>query len=117
PGLPELEQHKVGRVELLATDFETFEFHVRDLLAPALSPGRFTTAGEIEAITVNRWPPGYAPEYNPLSDAAPDLVSSLASLDAVRKRFGRIAIANSDVGGGAYTDVAIEQGHRAVMEL
>jgi spermidine dehydrogenase len=117
PGLPELEQHKVGRGELLATDFETFEFHVRDLLARALSPGGFNTAEEIEAITVNRWPHGYAPEYNPLWDAAPDLASSLASLDAIRKRFGRIAIANSDVGGGAYTDVAIEQGHRAVMEL
>jgi spermidine dehydrogenase len=35
----------------------------------------------------------------------------------VRKPLGRIAIANFDVGGGAYTDVAIEQGHRAVHEL
>jgi spermidine dehydrogenase len=34
-----------------------------------------------------------------------------------RKRFGRIAIANSDAGNGAYTDIAIEQGHRAVTEL
>ena len=102
---------------MLATDFDTFEFHVRDLLARALAKGGFNAADEIEAITANRWPHGYAPEYNPLWDAAPDLASSLASLDPARKRFGRIAIANSDVGGGAYTDVAIEQGHRAVMEL
>jgi spermidine dehydrogenase len=34
-----------------------------------------------------------------------------------RKRFGGIAIANSDAGMGAYTDVAIEQAHRAVHEL
>ncbi len=34
-----------------------------------------------------------------------------------RARFGRITIANSDAGGGAYTDSAIDQGHRAVMEL
>jgi spermidine dehydrogenase len=34
-----------------------------------------------------------------------------------RQRFGRIAIANSDSGMGAYTDVAIEQAHRAVHEL
>ena len=34
-----------------------------------------------------------------------------------RARFGRIAIANSDSGGGAYTDVAIDQAHRAVTEL
>jgi spermidine dehydrogenase len=116
-GMPELEQHKAGRAELLATPFATFEFHIRDLLARALGPGGFDPAQEIEAITVNRWPHGYAPEYNPLWDAAPDLASSLAALEPLRKRHGRIAIANSDVGGGAYTDVAIEQGYRAVQEL
>jgi spermidine dehydrogenase len=30
---------------------------------------------------------------------------------------GNISIANSDAGMGAYTDVAIEQAHRAVNEL
>jgi spermidine dehydrogenase len=34
-----------------------------------------------------------------------------------RAPFGRITIANSDAGGAAYTDSAIDQGHRAVMEL
>jgi spermidine dehydrogenase len=34
-----------------------------------------------------------------------------------RQRFGHIAIANSDSGMGAYTDVAIEQAYRAVHEL
>jgi hypothetical protein len=32
-------------------------------------------------------------------------------------QFGRISIANSDADGGAYTDSAINQGHRAAMEL
>ena len=34
-----------------------------------------------------------------------------------RKRFGRIAVANSDSGATAYTDVAIDQAYRAVDEL
>jgi spermidine dehydrogenase len=34
-----------------------------------------------------------------------------------RSPFGKITIANSDAGGGAYTDSAINQGHRAVNEL
>jgi spermidine dehydrogenase len=34
-----------------------------------------------------------------------------------RKPFGRISIANSDAGGQAYTDTAIDQAYRAVSEL
>ena len=34
-----------------------------------------------------------------------------------RKQFGRIAIANTDSGATAYTDVAINQAFRAVNEL
>jgi spermidine dehydrogenase len=117
PGIPEHEQNKAGRAELLATPFGTFEYHIRDLLGRALGPGGFDPADDIEAMTVNRWPHGYAPEYNPLWDSAPNLASALASLEQLRTRRGRITIANSDVGGGAYTDVAIEQGHRAVQEL
>jgi spermidine dehydrogenase len=116
-GLSEHEQHKLGRAELLATPFATFEFAIRDLLDRALGAGGFQPATDIEAITVNRWPHGYAPEYNPLWDKEPNLASYMSGLERRRHRFGRIAVANSDVGGGAYTDVAIEQAHRAVHEL
>jgi spermidine dehydrogenase len=34
-----------------------------------------------------------------------------------RKRFGRIAIANSDAAAIAYSDAAIDQAYRAVSEL
>ena len=34
-----------------------------------------------------------------------------------RKRFGRIAIANSDAGAAAFTNQAIDEAHRAVEEL
>jgi spermidine dehydrogenase len=117
PGLPELEQHKVGRAELLETPFATLEQHLRDLLGRAFGAGGFDPATDIEAITVNRWPHGYAPEYNSLWDPEADLAASMKTRELWRRRAGRIAIANSDVGGGAYTDVAIEQGYRAVREL
>ena len=72
-------------------------------------------ARDIEGIAVNRWPHGYAPEYNFLvdGDTPPGKMPNVIG----RQRFGRIAIANSDSGMGAYTDVAIEQAHRAVHEL
>jgi len=115
PGLPEHDQNRLGRAELLSTPFETFERNIRDQLARTLGTGGFDPARDITAITVNRWPHGYAPEYNPLFD--PDVSEAARPHVIGRAQFGRITIANSDSGGGAYTDSAIDQGHRAVMEL
>jgi spermidine dehydrogenase len=114
-GLPEREQHKVGRAELLATPFEMFERNIRDQLGRTLGGGGFDAARDIEGIAVNRWPHGYAPEYNSLidGDTPPERMPNIIG----RQRHGNIAIANSDAGMGAYTDVAIEQAHRAVSEL
>ena len=115
PGLTEHEQNRVGRAELLATPFETFERNIRAQLGRMLGAGGFDPASDITAITVNRWPHGYAPEHNSLFDA--DIPESEQPHVIGRARFGRIAIANSDSGGGAYTDVAFEQAYRAVHEL
>ncbi len=115
PGLSEYDQNRAGRAELLATSFETFERNIRDQLARMLGPGGFDPARDIEGIAVNRWPHGYAPEYNSLfdkdndADHTPNLVA--------RRPFGRIAIANSDSGFAAYTDSAIDQAHRAVSQV
>ncbi|HEY3850101.1 MAG TPA: FAD/NAD(P)-binding protein [Steroidobacteraceae bacterium] len=115
PGLPEHDQNRAGRAELLTTSFETFERNIRDQLGRTLKEGGFDPARDITAITVNRWPHGYAPEYNPLFE--PDLPEDRQPHVLGRAQFGRITIANSDAGGEAYTDSAINQGHRAVMEL
>jgi spermidine dehydrogenase len=115
PGLPAREQHKAGRRELLVTSFEDFERKTRDQLARILAPGGFDPAEDIQAITVNRWPHGYGYEYNPLFD--PDWPEAERPNVIGRKRFGAIAIANTDSGATAYTDVAIDQAYRAVHEL
>ncbi len=114
-GLTEREQNRAGRIELLQTSFETFERNIRDQLSRTLANGGFDPARDITGITVNRWPHGYAREYNPLFD--PELPESQQPYVIGRAQFGRITIANSDSGGGAYTDVAINQGYRAVTEL
>ena len=115
PGLPAREQHKAGRMELLVTSFEDFERRTRDQLARILSAGGFAPAEDIQAITINRWPHGYGYEYNPLFD--PDWPEAERPHVIGRKKFGRIAIANTDSGATAYTDVAIDQAYRAVQEL
>jgi spermidine dehydrogenase len=115
PGLPAREQQRAGRYDLLGTSFETFERNIRDQLARILSAGGFDPARDIDAITVNRWPHGYAYEYNPLWD--PDWPEGQRPCDIARQRVGRIAIANSDAAAAAYTDQAIDQAFRAVQEL
>jgi spermidine dehydrogenase len=114
-GLPEHEQNRAGRAELLTTTFETFERNIRDQLNRALREGGFDASRDITGITVNRWPHGYAPEYNPLFD--PDVPEAQRPHVKGRVPFGRISIANSDAGGAAYTDSAINQAHRAIDEL
>jgi spermidine dehydrogenase len=115
PGLSAREQQRAGHYELLATPFETFERNIRDQFARVLGESGFDPARDIEAITVNRWPHGYAYEYNPLWD--PDWPEGKRPCDVARRRFGRITIANSDAAAAAYTDQAIDQGYRAVQEL
>jgi spermidine dehydrogenase len=115
PGLDEREQNRAGRAEILGTSLEVFERNIRDQLARVLGPGGFDPADDITAITVNRWPHGYAYEYNHLFD--PVWAPGQAPHEIGRAPFGRIFIANSDSGAGAYTDVAIDQGHRAVRQL
>jgi len=115
-GLPAREQHSAGRIELFTTNFETIERNIRLQLARVLSPGGFDPGRDILAITVNRWPHGYAYEYSTLWDSA-ILESSEKPCDRARKPFGRISIANSDAGAHAFTDEAINQAWRAVGEI
>jgi spermidine dehydrogenase len=116
PGLPARQQHSRGRMELYATTFEEIERNIRDQLARTLGPGGFDPARDIAAITVNRWPHGYAYEYNSLFDSF-WLEGGETPCEVARKPHGRIAIANADAGAYAYTDEAINQAWRAVGEI
>lgn len=115
-GLPARDQHRAGRVELFETTFETMERNIRDQLVRMVGPGGFDPARDITAITVNRWPHGYAYEYNSLWDEF-WLEGGETPCEVARKKFGRISIANSDAGAYAYTDEAINQAWRAVGEI
>ena len=104
-----------GRRRLLTTPFATFEQHVRDQLDVALRSAGFDAGRDIKAITVNRWPHGYA--YSPSLIWEPDYTSDAEKPWVIgRQQFGRIAIANSDSGARADTNSAITQGYRAVLE-
>jgi spermidine dehydrogenase len=118
PGLPAREQNRAGRYELLQTPFSKFERNIRDQLARMLGSADFDPGRDIAGITVNRWAHGYSYE-NIRADALfdPEWKTGEEPWVVGRKRFGRIAIANSDAGASAETDAAIDQAFRAVGEL
>jgi spermidine dehydrogenase len=115
PLVPSRDQFRAGRAQMLATSFTEIEREIRTQLAGTLGSGGFDPERDIEAITVNRWGHGYA--YSPsllidgpaADEERPHVIG--------RARFGRIAIANSDAGGRATVDTAIDQANRAIGEL
>ena len=107
-GLDARTQFRIGQARLLDMTFADFEAKIRDELDRMLEGGGFTSARDIAAITVNRWPHGYGYVANSLYDE--DDYASV--LERARQKAGRVAIANSDAGGDAIAEAA-----RAVAEL
>ncbi|MEE9231624.1 MAG: NAD(P)-binding protein [Acidobacteriota bacterium] len=121
PGLPAPDQFRAGRRDLLRTSFKLFERNIRDQLGRMLSGGGFDPSRDIEAITVNRWPHGYAYGYDPVKREVAydfdDWPDEKRTWLAARKRFGQISFAGTGAASNAMTESAIQEAHRAVKEL
>lgn len=114
-GLTAKEQHVIGRRKLYEQTFDEFEESIYRQFDAMLGPGGFDAEREIAAITINRWPHGYAYEYNDYDDPpgydrynGPHLKGAA--------QIGRISIANSDASAYAYVNGAIDAADRAVNE-
>jgi spermidine dehydrogenase len=114
-GLDERTQHVEGRKKLFTLTFDAFEKDIAEVMTGALGPAGFDFGRDVAAITVNRWPHGYAYEYNDLYDppewnrkSGPHLVGAA--------QMGRISIANSDASAYAFVNGAIDAADRAVSE-
>ncbi len=109
------EQLRASREKMLTLVFEDYEREVRTVLDGMLGPAGFDVHNDILAITVNRWPHGYAYEYMQLWDEKfPD---GQAPHQLASRPHGQIVFANSDAGASAYTHTAIDEAYRAVSEL
>ncbi len=114
-GLTAREQNIAGRRQLYEMSFDEFEKGIVRQLDGALSGGGFDAGRDIAAITVNRWPHGYADEYNELYDPSGWNRNNGPHIEG-RARIGRISIANSDASAYAYVNGAIDAADRAVNE-
>jgi len=114
-GLTERQQHVVGRQRMYEMTYQDFEAQIIRQMSGALGGGGFDAERDIAAITVNRWPHGYAYEYNELYDP-PEWSQADGPHRIGAAQVGRISIANSDAEAFAYVNGAIDAAVRAVDE-
>jgi spermidine dehydrogenase len=114
-GLNQKQQNVAGMQRLYEMSFDEYEKQILRQLNGSLEKGGFDAERDIAAITVNRWPHGYAYEYNDLYDP-PEFGPERGPHILGRKQIGRISIANSDSSAYAYVNGAIDAAGRAVAE-
>ncbi len=114
-GLPAKDQYRIGRARLMEMSYDDFEKNIYAHLDAMLCPYGFDAGREIAAITLNRWPHGYAYEYEGVGVPAEYDRYNGPHITG-RAQIGRISIANCDSEGYAYVDGAIDAADRAVNE-
>ena len=114
-GLTQKEQNHLGQKRIFGMSFNDYESQVVRQLDGALGRAGFDVERDIAGLTVNRWPHGYAYEYNELFDP-PEYSPDNGPHIAGRAQIGRISIANSDSSAYAYVDGAIDAAYRAINE-
>jgi spermidine dehydrogenase len=114
-GLKAREQHIAGQKKLYEQTFDDLEHDIVRQMSGALEGGGFDAERDIAALTVNRWPHGYAYEYNDYADP-PEFNRYNGPHLAGAAQIGRISIANSDASAYAYVNGAIDAADRAVGE-
>ena len=96
PGLPVKEQGMKGREELLSTSYLTYESRIREQMVRLFGKAGLTLDKDIAGIILNRWGHAYVnpqPGFYFGKDGRP------APREIIRKRFGRIAFAHSELNG------------------
>ena len=116
PGIADVrEGFRQSRKKMLELTFAQYEREIRTVLDGMLGPAGFNGERDILAITVNRWPHGYAYEYRDLYD--PVFPDGKAPHQIARRPWGNVAIANADAGASAYLGNAVDQAYRSIQEL
>lgn len=114
-GLSAREQHRLARHTLLDKPFAEYEKLLLGQMAAIWGEHGFDP-NSVAAITLNRWPHGYTPTWNPLFDAGESADSADAPHVISRSRVGRISIANSDAEGQPLLQAGIDAAFRAVRQ-
>ena len=111
PGQSADVQTSMGRMELLTTPFRDFELRIRRQLVNMFGEYGFDPARDIAGIILNRWGHAYLvpePGFYFGKDGEP------AARDVIRRGYGRIRFAHSELAGFQSYQTAVLEAERAV---
>ena len=114
PGLGIGKQGARGRAELLSTSFAGYEKHILEQMVRLFGKVGFDPKKDIAGIILNRWGHAFVnpqPSFYFSRDGTP------SPSDVIRRRYGRIAFAHSDLGGHQFWRGAVKEGRRAAEQI
>jgi spermidine dehydrogenase len=114
PGKPIHEQGVQGRNELFSTSYADYERQIREQMIRLFGGAGFNPRKDIAGIILNRWGHAYVdpqPGFYFGRDGAP------APRDILRKRYGRIGFAHSEMNGHQNWSGAAMEGRHAMGQL
>ena len=113
PGLPARVQATQGRMELLATSYPQFERKINAQMMKLFAASGFTPEKDVAGLILNRWGHALTVPFPGFFGGA----SGQAPRDVIRKGYGRIAFAHSELVGWQHWGPAADEGRRGFNQL
>jgi spermidine dehydrogenase len=114
PGLSIDEQVRRGRIELLTTSYPAFERKIVNQMLELFGSAGFDATRDIAGIILNRWGHAFSVPYPGFYGGAGD---QPAPRDIIRRSYGRVAFAHSELGGLQHWGPAADEGRRAFGQI
>ena len=113
PGLPMADQVARGRAELFATSYPEYERRIGAQLTKLFGAYGFDASRDVAGVILNRWGHAFSVPYPGFFGGA----TGEAPRDVIRRSYGRVAFAHSELVGWQHWGPAADEGRRAVIQL
>lgn len=114
PGLPIRQQTLQGRMELFNTSYAGYEQKIIAQMLKLFGEAGFKPRNDVAGIVLNRWGHAYSVPYPGFYGGSSD---EPAPRDIIRRNYGRIAFAHSELDGLQHWGPAADEGRRAYTQL
>jgi len=113
PGLPPRPQVTQGRTELLTTSYPEYERRISAQMTKLFASSGFRADRDVAGLILNRWGHAFSVPFAGFFGGA----SGRAPRDVIRRPYGRVAFAHSELNGWQHWGPAADEGRRAFTQL